>query len=76
MTPQEAAVKYSVGDRFQHYKGGIYTFLYIGRHSETEAWFVIYKNAGGDVWIRPFAMFFERVERNGTAVPRFSPLEE
>ncbi|OFW78514.1 MAG: hypothetical protein A2201_10140 [Alicyclobacillus sp. RIFOXYA1_FULL_53_8] len=74
MNPSEAMNTYPTGQKFRHYKGGIYTLLHIGRHSETEEWLVIYKTASEDVWVRPFSMFFEDIEVEGVKTPRFRPL--
>lgn len=74
MTPEEAK-QIPYGQRFQHYKGGIYTFLHVGRHSETEEWFVVYQNSRNDIWIRPLDMFFEKVQKDGEWVQRFASLK-
>ncbi|MFW7269176.1 DUF1653 domain-containing protein [Gluconacetobacter sp. Hr-1-5] len=56
---------------YRHYKGGLYTLICVGRHSETEEWLVTYRSeARGDYWVRPLAMWVEDVE----GVPRFSPV--
>ncbi|MGO3518865.1 MAG: DUF1653 domain-containing protein [Acetobacter cibinongensis] len=57
---------------YRHYKGGLYTVLCVGRHSETEEWLVTYRSeALGSYWVRPLAMWQEQV--NG--VPRFAFIE-
>lgn len=57
---------------YKHYKGGLYTVICTGRHSETEEWLVTYHSeARGDYWVRPLAMWQETV--NG--VPRFALLK-
>jgi len=71
MSPSEAMNMYAFGQKFRHYKGGLYTLLYIGRHSETEEWLVVYKTANEDVWVRPFRMFFEDIDLEGHQTPRF-----
>ena len=54
---------------YRHYKGGLYTLICVGRHSETEEWLVTYRSeAGGDYWVRPLAMWNELVD----GVPRFA----
>ncbi|WP_338331750.1 DUF1653 domain-containing protein [Acetobacter sp. LMG 32666] len=54
---------------YRHYKGGLYTVLCVGRHSETEEWLVTYRcDALGTYWVRPLAMWQQTV--NG--VPRFA----
>lgn len=60
--------------KFQHYKGGIYELICIATHSETEEKLVIYKNQEGNVFARPYDMFFETVEMNNKKVPRFKEL--
>lgn len=54
---------------YRHYKGGLYTVLCVGRHSETEEWLVTYRSeALGNYWVRPLAMWQQSVE----GVPRFA----
>ncbi|MDN7349945.1 DUF1653 domain-containing protein [Acetobacter senegalensis] len=58
---------------YRHYKGGLYTVLCVGRHSETEEWLVTYRSEVlGSYWVRPLAMWQEQV--NG--IPRFALIEE
>lgn len=59
--------------RYQHYKGPFYELIDLARHSETEAWHVVYKPLYGEggLWIRPLAMFIEQVNHNGESLPRF-----
>ena len=53
---------------YRHYKGGLYTLLATARHSETEEWHAVYRSeATGTLWVRPLAMWLERVGD----VPRF-----
>lgn len=59
---------------FQHYKGGIYEFICTATHSETEEKLVIYKDEKGDVFARPYNMFFEMIEINNEKIPRFKEL--
>ncbi|RUO79973.1 DUF1653 domain-containing protein [Idiomarina tyrosinivorans] len=60
--------------KYQHYKGPFYQVIDVVRHSETEEWLVLYKPLYGDqdLWVRPYDMFVETVEINGTAQPRFT----
>ncbi|MCF8563366.1 DUF1653 domain-containing protein [Alicyclobacillus tolerans] len=74
LDPRKIQSTMPYGQKFRHYKGGLYVFLYVGRHSETEEWFVVYQNAAGDIWIRPFDMFFETVSVDGKEVPRFQKI--
>ena len=75
MTPDEAQAL--VGLEFVHFKGNRYRLLAIAKHSETLEPFVVYQALYGEhgVWVRPFDMFFEDVERDGYHGPRFR-LEE
>jgi hypothetical protein len=64
-----------VGTKLQHYKGGKYTVLGEGTHSETLEDMVIYQNdKDKKVWIRPLQMFYEEVEYKGETVPRFKKI--
>ena len=59
--------------RYRHYKGGEYEVLGVVRHSESLEPLVLYRplyNESGS-WVRPFSMFLEPVEHEGTAQPRF-----
>jgi len=62
--------------RYRHYKGKEYEVIGLARHSETEDEFVVYRTLYGDfdLWVRPKAMFLERVLVNGEEVPRFQYL--
>ncbi len=66
---------------YRHYKGGLYTVLHIGTHTETQEQLVVYtpvisekKDGVVDhpvIWIRPLTMFLESVSVDGVTVPRF-----
>lgn len=62
--------------RYQHYKGGQYEVMGVARHSETFEALVVYRPLYGDseVWVRPYAMFYEQVDVNGKLQPRFALL--
>ena len=65
--------------RYRHYKGSEYQVLDCARHSETEAWMVIYRPCYGEsgLWVRPADMFAESVTlENGDVRPRFEPMGE
>jgi hypothetical protein len=53
-----------------HYKGGVYSVIGVGEHTETGEPLVVY-TAQGKIWIRPLSMFTEEVEVRGVRVPRF-----
>lgn len=61
--------------KYQHFKGGIYEYLFTAIHSETDENLVIYKNDKGIVFARPYGMFFENVMHDGKCIPRFRALE-
>ena len=63
---------------YQHYKGNMYEVYMTARHSETEEWMVVYKALYGEqgMWVRPYKMFVEEVEVEGTLVPRFQKVED
>lgn len=60
---------------YRHYKGGRYEVIGVARHSETHEPLVVYRPLYGDgaMWVRPFAMFVERVEVDGQWRLRFEP---
>jgi len=63
--------------KYRHYKGNEYEVIAIGLHTETEEKMVVYKGLYEpyQVWIRPYAMFFETVVVDGIEMPRFQKLE-
>ena len=75
MTPEQAQTL--VGREFVHFKGKRYRLVAIAKHSETLEPIVVYRALYGEggVWVRPFAMFFEDVDRDGYRGPRFRLVE-
>lgn len=61
---------------FRHFKGGLYEFLYVGEHSETQEKLVVYRSSEGKIYIRPYEMFFGKVNVNGLSVNRFEKIED
>ncbi len=59
--------------RYRHYKGGEYELVAVARHSETLEPLVVYRPLYGEGgwWVRPHAMFFERVTVDGVERARF-----
>jgi hypothetical protein len=55
---------------YLHYKGGVYSVIGVGEHTETGEQLVVY-TAHSKIWIRPLSMFTEEVEVNGMKVLRF-----
>lgn len=52
---------------YRHYKGNLYMVEDIAYHSETEEKLVVYRALYGNhtVWVRPYHMFLEEVNKNG-----------
>lgn len=61
---------------YSHFKGGVYEALFLAKDSETQEDMVVYKNAKGEVWVRPLLMWNEHVERDGYSGPRFVHIEK
>lgn len=64
--------------RYRHFKGGEYEVLGVASHSETQEPMVVYRALYGErgLWVRPAAMWNERVERDGYTGPRFTFVED
>jgi len=60
--------------QYRHYKGGIYDFVCEATLEADLTPMVVYKAADGSVWIRPRAVFFEEIQVDGVATPRFAPV--
>jgi len=60
--------------KYQHFKGSYYQVLHLAKHSESEEYLVVYHpfDTPNDIWVRPLAMFNEKVERDGKIHQRFS----
>lgn len=58
---------------YRHFKGNLYELIGVATHSETLEPMVVYRQLYGAraLWVRPAAMWTERVERGGYAGPRF-----
>ncbi|HIP27626.1 MAG TPA: DUF1653 domain-containing protein [Sulfurovum sp.] len=64
--------------KYRHYKGKEYEVLMLATHSETEEEMVVYRMMYGEesVWVRPYDMFIEMVDRNGSVKPRFEKVPD
>ena len=64
--------------KYRHFKGKEYEVLFVAKHSETLEEMVVYKALYGEggVWVRPLAMWNERVERDGKSFQRFTFIGE
>ena len=60
--------------RYRHFKGKEYDVIGVATHSETGERFVVYRPLYGErgLWVRPLAMFTERVMHDGVEQPRFA----
>lgn len=58
---------------YEHFKGGRYRVLGVGRHSESLEELVFYQNLDDkdELWVRPVEMFLEEVEVDGKKILRF-----
>lgn len=61
------------GQRYRHYKGGLYLAIGISTDEGTGAKYVVYvSEANGKMWHRPIDDFFGTVPGpDGNAIPRF-----
>lgn len=63
---------------YQHYKGGLYQLMTIGRMEKNKELYVVYRSLQDSsdypkdtVWLRPLVEFEAMVEHDGTTQPRF-----
>lgn len=58
---------------YRHYKGKQYRVIGCAKHSEDLEEYVVYQALYGEchLWIRPKAMFFENVNKDGKVFLRF-----
>ncbi len=60
---------------YKHYKGKLYEVIGIAKHSETLEELVVYKATyqpeGENLWVRPKAMFEEKIVDDGVEMKRF-----
>ena len=63
---------------YRHFKGGLYRLVGIAKDSETLEDLVVYQAVYGNhqLWVRPKAMFFSQVERDGKVFERFQEVPE
>ena len=68
----------TMADYYRHFKGGKYKLLGIAKDSETLEKMVIYQAlyGEGEMWVRPYDMFFGTVERDGKVMQRFTKISE
>jgi hypothetical protein len=62
-----------IGGLYKHYKGGVYEFITMSTHSETNEPLVIYKSMHfGSVYARPLSMWFDEIDLGTHKVNRFT----
>lgn len=67
---------------YEHYKGKRYRVVGVGRHTETDEFFVVYtplyETAGHqpDYWLRPYVMFTGTIDVDGKSMPRFKKVSD
>lgn len=65
--------------RYRHYKGNEYEVIDVALHSETLEPMVIYRplyETNVKLFARPYPMFIEQVEKEGTQIPRYQKISE
>lgn len=72
LTPEEISP-----GRYRHFKGNEYEVIDFAKDSETTEKMVIYRALYGDggLWVRPYEMFREIIERDGKKMRRFERIE-
>lgn len=65
-----------VGLKVKHYKGGIYKIITHATLEENKSLLVIYQDSVGEIWARPFHIFWGQVPIENKLVQRFTLLEE
>ena len=66
-----------VKGRYRHFKGNEYEVVDFAKDSETTELMVIYRALYGehDLWVRPYTMFQEIIERDGKKMRRFERID-
>lgn len=68
--------------KYRHFKGNTYQVIGTAYHSETQELMVLYQSCYGDhkkqqqLWVRPYDMFVETIERDGQNLARFEWLSD
>jgi hypothetical protein len=70
----DRSITLQVGEKYRHFKGGLYTIVGFAAHTETYDMLVIYTDSRGYHWARPAGMFIDTVPLHSNSdqlVPRF-----
>jgi len=62
-----------IGKFYRHFKGGLYTVLFIGTHTESEEVLVVYRHVSGNVYCRPIDSWRTPARVEGEPVARGGP---
>jgi hypothetical protein len=65
-------MKWEENENVKHYKGGLYTIIGIGRHTENDERLVAFTDSKGIMKFRPFNIFFGYVMVEGQEVERYT----
>lgn len=69
-------MKKDITGTYKHFKGGMYEVQGVVKHSETLEEMILYSHEGeNEMWVRPYNMFFEEIERDGKRMKRFEKVE-
>jgi len=61
------------GEKWNHYKGGLYEIITLAKHTETDEIMVIYKSLlFGTIYCRPFEIWYDVVTWEQRRVKRFT----
>ena len=74
----ELTVEEITPGRYRHFKGNEYEVLGFAKDSETTEKMVIYRALYGEkaLWVRPYEMFREIIERDGKKIRRFERIKD
>ena len=63
--------------KYRHFKGNEYEVIDVAKHSETCEEMVVYRALYGEkeLWVRPYEMFREIIERDGKKMRRFEKID-
>lgn len=71
-------MKVKAGERYRHYKGGLYEIVCQATMESDLSQLVVYRPLSGDthsVWVRPLDVFFETVQLGERTTQRFARVD-
>lgn len=80
--PYYAFFDVNPGEKYKHYKGGTYEIVDVAKHTETGQKMIVYRSlcehhdltkeyGARPLFVRPYDLFFEKVEYEGKVINRF-----